>query len=280
MKKAVIPTAIIMLVVTSLLLALVGCGSPKNSTVIDMMKRMPDDTSDFFFENLKKGRAAGAAELCEGYSSYLEAWDETILYIGITPDETDYLAWFISDFPVSLFEGNFNLDNVREKLENFGMNSDEYRGVEIWKEGYSQGAGYESDFIHALVNDRLILVGYQPGIDDCIDVMNGGRVSLWENGDFRDIINRLPDGLSVRCSVDWGREVEDIIVGGFSLAMNDDGTQNFTWVGKFENTEAADNAIDIIMGDLADDYNFDIAIAKAVHDSIYLTITAEAQEIY
>ena len=34
------------------------------------------------------------------------------------------------------------------------------------------------------------------------------------------------------------------------------------------------------MSDLADDFNFDLAIAQATQDGEYLTITAEDQEIY
>lgn len=279
MKRAVIAGTVIMLILT--LVPSMGCGSSVSSGLEGMMKRMPDSTREFFIDNLKEGRSVGAAELSEGYGSYIEMWNENVLEWGITPDETDYLALFISDSPVYLFEGNFDLGNIREKLEESGMNSDEYRGVEIWKGEDSQGeTHFESGLIHALVNDRLIIVGYEPGINDCIDVMNEGRASLWENRNFKDIVDRLPDGLTVKCSLYWEPLFEDIIVGGFSLVMNDDGTQDFTFVGKFINSEAADSGIDRILSDLADDFSFDPAIAEAAQDGEYITITAKAQEIY
>ena len=279
MKKPIILYTIMVLLMTSLLF--VGCGSSVSSGLEGMMKRMPDSTIEFFVDNLKEGRSVGAAELSEGYGSYIEMWRENPLVRGITPDETDYLALFISDSPVYLFEGNFNLDNIRENLEESGMNSDEYRGVEIWKGEDIQGeTHFESGLIDALVNDRLIIVGYEPGINDCIDVMNEGRASLWENSNFKDIVDRLPDGLTVKCSLYWEPLFEDIIVGGFSLMMNDDGTQDFTFVGKFISSEDASSGTDIILSDLADDFSFDPAIAEAIQDGKYLTITAEGQEIY
>lgn len=279
MKKAVTFSAIVILLMVSLLSP--GCGSPEVSGLEAMMKRMPDSTSDFYFQNVKEGRVIGAAELCEGYGRNIEMWRENPLDIIITPDETDYLAWFISDWLVSLIEGNFNLDSIREKLAESDMNNDQYRGVEIWREEDRRDVtGYESDLVHALVNDRLILIGYEPGVNDCIDVMNGGQASLWENRDFGGIIERLPEGLTMNCRLDWGREVEDIVVGGFSLVMNEDGTQDFTFVGKFRSSDAAGKGIDIILNDLADDFGFSPVSAAATQDGEYITIIAEGQEIY
>lgn len=281
MKKPVILTAVIMLVVTSLLLALVGCVSSKNRAVIDMMKRMPEDVIEFYVEDFKKGRDIEAEELNEAYGRYLEVTEETLLEWGIDLDEADSFAWCITDTFAFLFDGDFTLDSIREKLEKSGSQHEEYRGVEIWKEkDDSSETCYEGPLVHALISNTAILIGTERGIDGCLDVMDQGADSLYENCDFRDIIECLPEGLVVSCSVDWGREVEDIIVGGFSLAMNKDGTQDFTWVGKFENSEAAINGSDMMMSDLADDFNFDMAIAQAIQDGIYLTITAESQEIY
>lgn len=279
MKKAVTFSAVVILLMVSLLSP--GCGSPEVSGLEAMMKRMPDSTSDFYFQNVKEGRVIGAAELCKGYGRNIGMWRENPLDIIITPDETDYLAWFISDWLVSLIEGNFNLDSIREKLAESDMNNDQYRGVEIWREEDRRDVtGYESDLVHALVNDRLILIGYEPGVNDCIDVMNGGQASLWENRDFGGIIERLPEGLTMNCRLDWGREVEDIVVGGFSLVMNEDGTQDFTFVGKFRSSDAAGKGIDIILNDLADDFGFSPVSAAATQDGEYITIIAEGQEIY
>jgi hypothetical protein len=279
MKKPVIICAVSVLFLLTLLL--VGCGSPKNSTVIDMMKRMPDDTTEFNVEDFNKGRTIRAEEICEAYGRYLEVAEDALLEWGIDLDEADTMAMCISDVFVFIISGDFNLDNVRENLEKSGLYQEEYREVEIWKERDNSGETcYEGPLIHALINNRLILISTERGIDGCLDVMEQGDASLYGNNDFKEIIERLPEGLVVSCSVHWKPEVEGIIVGGFSLVMNDDGTQDFTWVGKFENTVAADNAIDIIMNDLADDFNFDMAIAQVARDGIYLTITAEAQEIY
>jgi hypothetical protein len=278
-KKLIILTAVIMLITASLLL--VGCGSSKNSTVIDMMKRMPDDTAEFYVEDFKKGRAIRAEEINEAYGRYLDVTEETLLKWGIDLGEADIMAMCISDVFVYIISGDFTLDSIREKLEKSGHYQEEYREVEIWKERDNSGETcYEGPLVHALINNTAILIGTERGIDGCLDVMDQGEASLYENCDFRDIIERLPEGLVVSCSIHWKPEVEGIIVGGFSLAMNNDGTQDFTWVGKFKNSEAAINGSDMIMSDLADDYNFDMAIAQAIQDGIYLTITAKSQEIY
>jgi len=278
-KKAVILWAIIVLLLISLLL--MGCGSSAHHTVISMMKRMPDDTTEFYIEDLKKGRAIRAEEICDAYDRYLKVAEETFLEWGIDVDEADSFAWCITDTFAFLFEGDFTLDIIRRNLEESGLYHDEYRGVEIWMARDSSGeSGYEGPLIHALINSRIIVIGTERGIDSCLDVIKEGATSIYEKSDFRDIIERLPEGLVVSCSIHWKPEVEGIIVGGFSLVMNSDGTQDFTWVGKFENNEAASNAIDIIMSDLADDFNFNLATAQETQDGIYLTITAEAQEIY
>jgi hypothetical protein len=279
MKKAIISFTIIVFLLLSLLM--VGCGSSKNNTVIDMMKRMPDDTTEFYVQDFKKGRAIRAEEICEAYGRYLDLGEETILEWGIDLDEADIMAMFISDVSVLIFGGDFTLDSIREKLAKSGLHQEEYRGVEIWKERDNNGeSGFAGPLIHALISNRLILVGMEHGIDGCLDVMEQGDASLYENEDFMDIIERLPGGLTVSCSIHWEPEVGGIIVGGFSLPMNKDGTQDFTWVGKFESSEAAINGSDMMLSDLADVFNFDMAIAQAIQDGIYLTITAESQEIY
>lgn len=278
MKRAVIAGIAIMLILT--LVPSIGCGSSTSKTVINMMKSMPDSTSEFFVENFKAARAIGADELNENYGGYLDMWEENLLEWGISSDEVDSLAWHASDAAVFLIGGDFNLDNIRGKLEESGEYRDEYRGVEIWTGGESMGAGFEGDLIHALINNKLIAIGFELGIDSCVGVINEGDASIYDNNDFRDIIERLPDGLSVKCSMNYDPKIEDIIIGGFSLVMNDDGTQDFTFVGKFVNSEAASNGIDIIMSDLAGDFNFDLAVAQATQDGVYITITAKEQEIY
>jgi hypothetical protein len=263
---------------TSLLL--VGCGSPRNSTVINIMKRMPDDTTEFSFQDFNKGRAMGAGDLNEAYNRYMDVTEEGLLEWHLDADEADYLAWCMMDAPVFFIGGDFTLDSIREKLEKSGMYREEYRGVEIWTGGDSTEAGYQGDFVHALINNKLVVIGYEGGVEICIEVINEGAPSVYENADFRDIVERLPEGLTMSCSLHWNMEVEDIIIGGFSLEMNDDGTQDFTFVGKFQNSKAAGNGIDIILNDLADDFRFELASATTTQDGEYITIKAEGQEIY
>ncbi len=276
MKKAVILCAVIILILIISLLN--GCVS--SSGLESIMKRMPDDTTEFSFQDFKKGRAMGASELNEAYGRYMDATGEALLEWGLDADEADYLSWCITGAPVFFIGGDFTLDSIREELGESGMYRDEYRGVEIWTGGDSTGAGYQNEFVHALINNRLVAIGYEGGIESCIEVMNEGAPSIYENADFRDIVERLPEGLTMSCSLHWNMEVEDIIIGGFSVEMNDDGTQDFTFVGKFQNSEAAGNGIDIILNDLADDFRFELASATATQDGEYITIKAGGQEIY
>jgi len=277
MKKVVIICGVSIFILMAM--SLIGCGS--SSGLADMMKRMPDDATEFFVEDFKAGRAIGADELSEGYGGFLDMWRENLLDVGIDLDGTSTLAWYASDTAAFLIEGDFNLDNIRAKLEESGEHSEEYRGVEIWTKGDNiEETGDHGDLVYALINSALIIVGSEQSIDGCIGVINEGDASIYDNNDFRDIIERLPRGLTLQCSVHWYQEVEGFIIGGFSLVMNSDGTQDFTWVGKFENSEVVDSAIDIIINGLADDFIFDPAIAETTQDGEYLTITAEDQEIY
>lgn len=277
MKRVVIAFMVMALILASL--PLTGCGS--SSGLINMMKRMPEGINGFVFEDFREARTLGAGELNEGYGGYLDIWEENLLEVGINLGDVDSLVQFASYSVVFLIEGDFNLDDIREKLEEDGLNSGEYRGVEIWAAGDNVGEEtWEGGIIYALISSRLIAIGFEQDIDKLIGVIDEGAASIFDNNDFRDTIERLPDGLTVQCSMQWYTVIEDIIIGGFSLVMNSDGTQDFTWVGRFNNSEAATAAIDVIINETEDFLGFGLVDMQATQDGEYVTVTAENQEIY
>lgn len=273
-KKALIILALIALLL-SLVPAAAAClgGGGGANDAIDVMKKVPKDAGEFAYIDIKALR--DDEDFSELYEDMEDAFAEfTESFLGIDFDDVDSFGVFGEEF---WLEGNFDLDEVRDNLENpefgFGFGSSfeegEYKGVEIWE---SPGTWL------ALMGDTIIF-GNEDGVKAFIRVVEEGDDSLYEDEDFRDLVDRLPGGPVV--TVDEGAfydayEYDGLQVWGMSLKKKDSDTVTMTMVCKFEDEDSADSALDDIENDVESDEENELRNVRVTRDGRFVEVTAEA----
>ncbi|MBE9594140.1 MAG: hypothetical protein IMF19_11770 [Proteobacteria bacterium] len=116
----------------------------------------------------------------------------------------------------TIFGGEFDLEDVRDKLNDADFDKDEYKGVEFWLG--------EHDKAVAISGDKVIM-GYKDSVRECIKVMKGSEQSIYdEDVNFRDVIDRLPGGIITSISSSDSGDIRDIRAGGFVLMKEDKDT--------------------------------------------------------
>jgi len=163
-----------------------------------MMKKMPKDSWSFMYIDIDAFRTDTDLEetyrILTGREDGFGVWADTV---GIEFRDIDSFSGGGRDFGdmAMLFEGDFNLDEVREKLvthDQLGtMIADEYRGIAVWAPEYSED---REEFEIALVSSNLIILGRAR---NCIDAIIDSNVSMYGNKNTRDVVERLPDGIVV-----------------------------------------------------------------------------------
>lgn len=208
--------------------------------VVSMMEKVPEDTTEFIFMDVKALRGDDAlADLFQDLEDSLEGLLEVI---GTDLDNINGLA---SAEDVSLFDGGFDLDDVRDELDSQGFDEGEYEGVEVWESPYGGWV--------ALV-ENLIILGHQDGVKNCIDVVRGAEGSLGDTRDAEDMMDKLPSGLSAGFYIGDTIAVVDseyqyLEASAWSFRKMDEHTLVVTTVLRFDNEGAAEDAIDEVEED-------------------------------
>ena len=263
--KAVICIVVLILALIS---TGIGCDSTKGEGAVDMMKKVPKYIDSFLFLDVDAMRID--ADLEKAFISAKDMLEENTDYVGINLDEVDRLAFSGRTHRIMLLEGDFNLDEAREKLEVLGYGGDEYRGIEVW-----EAVG----LLIALVSNELVILGTEDVVKDCIKIIKDGDASLYDDKDFRDVMERLPSGIIVQCMervfpLSYG-QYEGLEVAGMSAMKKDKHSMAFTGICKFENRDDASDAMDEIEISLENDEFDDWRTIDVTHDSEFVVITTE-----
>jgi hypothetical protein len=239
--------------VASLLLAVAGSAclggdngdGEASEAMLDMMKRVPEGAAMFMFYDVGEMRGYGEWEdLLKG----TELPDS-----GIEPemDEVDAMAMAMPAMPggesmdyLMLMEGSFDSGDLADELDTVGWDNATYSGVDIWVMeafgGFSMAMALWDD---------LLAAGTEDMVKDCIDVIEGGEDSLYDNDDFRDVADRLGSGLiamvtEVEAMGEIGMEDAEIL--GMSYDRKDSDTAKIKAAVVFADEDAADAAVDDI----------------------------------
>ena len=290
--KQILSVAPVIILVLLSVVAGAACSSGGGgmTSAVDTMEQLPRGGDGFAFADLEEMQ--GNEQLKDLYDSYS---DEVVADMeeesGISPDDVSAVAISVSlgGEVVAIIKGTFDLNDIRDKLEDQEFDEDEYKDVETWEssDDYSQGAV-------ALMSDSLIIVGYtMSDVEDCIDVIKGEGSSLDENEDLKDMMGRLPAGMAVGClevpsiyksqlgNSDYSY-LEGVDLVGLSLGVQDEDLL-LTVVLKFESESDADDAYDEIQDDIEDAIDDDLedyldpddVEINVTQDNEYLTVTAE-----
>ena len=232
---------------------LVGFGeSPAKS----VMKQLPEDTY-FTYIDLKTLRED--KDLAPLWESFEEAESAELERIGIEPEELDFSGGSSS---IVLVGGDFDLENIRYKLDDEGYDESRYRDVEIWESWRN---------CVALLGDKII-IGSESSVKDAIRVMKGERKSFYErDSEMASIMDRLPSGFIVMI-MPGGGEYKGLESMGSSIQKINARRLKIQSIFMFDDEYSAKNAEDDIIEDFEEEEELrDVDVS--VQDR-YVTVTA------
>ena len=237
-----------------------------------MAQRLAKDPNfqiSFNFTNAQQLRADD--DLKDLYERFADGLQELPEILGIS---IDGMSCFVVVLGVgALLEGDFDLNSVRDTLANSAFNDDTYGGTEVW-EGMS--LGYECWV--ALWQHVILITSDEDSLKACIDVVESGHTSLYEDKDFQDVMNRLPNGIYIDCAEHdrfFLTTYDGLEFSGKSLFKEDNNTMNMTAICRFDTETAAREAMDEIPGDMADYERATWTEIHVTNDSEFLKVTAE-----
>ena len=234
---------LVLLALLSVVAGAVGCGSDDGASKVDedvaaMMKKMPRGTDMFAYFDVDALRSDN--DLAPVAEAVMEGWDEVFETLGIPLDDID--AAGLAGEETLVFDGSFDLDDIRDALEDGGMDDDEYLDMELWEAGI---VGV------ALVSEDCIIFQTDGDIEDCVDAMQGKRASVYDDEDITETVGRLPAGIMVMYGQEGAElfgefDFDDLEATASSIGKKDSDTLSVVMVYQFEDEDAADDALEEI----------------------------------
>jgi len=265
LKKVLLVVSLGVLLAT-MAVASTGCAS--SSGLAAMLARVPADTASLKYVNVKALR--NDSDLEDLYDAWKTRVDSRLETHGVNPGDVNRFA---SNEALgkrfTLLVGKFDLDVVREDLDDRHFEEDEYRGVEVWVREVGWVTDLDSEV--ALMGD-LIIIGDESGVEACIKVIKSGDASWLSKVDINDVSSRLPGGLYM----EMGKEWTSLLAGGFeaygvSAKKQDSDTLKIAGVAKFDDEDDADEAEDTMENIM--DQRFDSA--EVTQEGAFLEASAE-----
>jgi len=192
--------------------------------------------STFWFIDIRATR--GDKGLAALYSHWYRSYGIPMDSLGIDFSVVDYLA-IISETNggrVELISGQFDLNEVRNKLRTLAVASVNCSGMELW-------VNRENTWMMALLNG-FIIFGDAAGVKRCTGTIQGPEISLYGDTNFKDVAQKLASGLMMRLETGTydRKQYAGLLVAGWSAEKKDADTLAFTNILKFANVSAASDA--------------------------------------
>jgi TATA-box binding protein (TBP) (component of TFIID and TFIIIB) len=188
-----------------------------------MAEMVPEDAGLFAHYNIQTMR--DDKDLDDAYESIEERFDE-IDDFGIDIEDTNYM---VDAGSIMILRGKFDLEDVRDELDDANFDKDDYKDVELWLDESEAFAISKDDIIY----------GLKDNVKDCIKVMKGSEETVYE-GDFKDVIDKLPDGIATRVKTS-DFEYKDALAWGVVLMKEDEDTLLEQGVIKFDGEDGAED---------------------------------------
>ena len=265
--------ALLVLMLLSVGVAAAGCGSDAGSEIDEavaaMMQKMPRGTDAFAYFDVDALRSDN--DLAAVSDTLMGEWDAAFGALGMPLDDID--AAGLAGEETMVFDGSFDLDEIRDVLDDGGMDDDEYLDVEIWEAG---------EIGVALVSEDCIIFQTDGDIEDCVDAMKGKRASVYDDEDITESVGRLPAGLIVLYGVEGKGFFDDIGFDGLeatavSMDKRNSDTLTMALVFQFEDEDAADDAIEEIEDNMKEDPGgIDPDTVEIERDGRFVEVTADA----
>jgi hypothetical protein len=276
-------SVVVLISVLTVVGAGVGCGGGGGGGggVASMMSMIPENASRFVFMDIKALR--GDEDLKDLYEDMMGDVEVALRTSGINVDDVNRIA--ASGENLLLLDGSFDFDKVRDGLDGRGFGRNEYKGVEVWENpGEGVWVALLGNFYgggRLALRGNLIFLGSENAVKDCIKVIKEGMNSLQDNPDTREVMARLPGGVIMFLGIGEafteviGEEFEGLEAGGMSLGKKDRDTLKVTVVLKFEDDDAALNAMNKIERDEDGFGEEHFRLIEFVLDKGFVKVTAE-----
>jgi hypothetical protein len=154
---------------------------------------------------------------------------------GVGMDDVDAIA---AAGEIFIIEGDGLADALAGTFGAYGAEEQEYGGAAYWSmQGFALA-----------VKDGALIAGSEVDVKACIDLMNGEGDSLYEDENYQDIIDVLPEGFAymvMEGQFDQEMEMWDgLLMTGMSMNIKDSTTALVTGVWMFEDAASAEAALD------------------------------------
>jgi hypothetical protein len=190
---------------------------------VDMMRILPADVGDFNYADvsMQPARWWDNSEWKEHFGEYFlgQSWDK-LRNMGFCDGGT-----------FCLWAGSFDTAAMRRFLDS-RYEVYPHRNVKVWVD-----KEYSKDFSAAIVND-IVITGYDEDVRRCIDVAKDGAGSLWDDENYRGVLDRLPKGIGAALWSPLSGYRPGVLVMG-TAETEDDGILTETTVYRCEDEDLA-----------------------------------------
>ena len=169
---------------------LLSCGESGPPSPGSTLHLVPANAEGFGVLNIAEIKAS--SDLAEAME--IDLSEEFVL--GLTSEDSDEItiAWWEGN-SVSVFKGSFDFDDVRDELEEMGLEESSYRGYELWER------------FALLQEDGYLVSGSSP--DPVEEVLKNlyrgeGHLAGAEDNDLKRILEKLPEAFGKAASVGEG----------------------------------------------------------------------------
>jgi hypothetical protein len=231
-------------------------GSDKGQ-FIRMVKMLPEDIGSLNFVDIAV--LQNDEDLQSTWNSIKEYYVGEDIY-GENVSKITSIGIAGSASNVSMYAGDFDLEQMTSMIEQSSRESFEYEGINIWTDQNASSTA---------VIDDIVFVGSSEDIQLCVDVANGQGTSLYDNNDAKDIIGRLPGGYVLGISVmDSSENDYGLLAAGMAVSKQNGNISQASLL-KFEDSDAAQGYITEFESQMQD---YDV-----VQEGLYLTISSTSE---
>jgi len=239
-------------------LALVGFGSACSKearTFVGLMSTVPDSAGHFAYwaiDDLNEDE-----DLWGVYGRFKESADaqqleEFVPVLATVKQSAKAVSYDNTSLknPVTVFRGDFDINNTKARLETIGYSQTRYKDVGIWTLQDNQAI-----FKSVALRSTAILVGNDSDLRACIDVIVKSNTQPL-NGDrnVRLVADKLPNGVIVeivRADISHGEQYPDLVTYGKSYTKANKDMLKLTAVYMFGDSPSAGAAQQQIKDHLA-----------------------------
>ncbi len=143
---------------------------------------------------------------------------------------------------LTIYDGSFNMDTVREGLENANFEKGNYKDMEIWKKDYQWIA-----FV-----DAKVIAGGESAVKDVIDTAKGEIDSLYSKNRVRTLLDKVKYSDGIGLNLSPSQQYENLEAYAASRKMLGENAERWDIqaIYLFSNSNFAEASIDQIKGSI------------------------------